>query len=318
MKTLIMQPQKSISTRGWAGLLFLAMLWGGSFVANRLALNELGVFSTVALRVSGACVVIWIYVAIRGLALPRDPRIWAAMVVMGLLNNAMPFSLIAWGQLSIPSGLAAILNGATAIFGVLIAAIALGDERLTARKLAGVLLGFAGVTTAIGIGALRAFDLTSLSQLAILGASACYAISGAFARVWLRGIAPQVAVAGMLTASAVMMLPLAFWMEGLPSVGHAASVWFGMAYLSIVSTAIAYLVFYRLLDLIGAGNTSLVTLMVAPFAIVLGALILDETLPLRAYVGFGILALGLMVIDGRIGGRIGGAKKTLAEPPHPV
>ena len=322
MSIVSIAPQKSFSTRAWAEMLFLAMLWGGSFVANRLALNELGVFTTVALRVLGGCTVIWIYIALRRLPLPRDPKIWAALLVMGLLNNVVPFSLIAWGQLSIPSGLAAILNGATAIIGVLVAALALSDERLTGRKLIGVVLGFAGVATAIGIGALRALDLTSLAQLAILGASTCYAVSGVFARVWLRGVAPQVAVAGMLTTSVLIMLPLALWTEGVPSAPQAASVWLGVAYLAVVSTAIAYLMFYRLLELVGAGNTSLVTLLVAPIAIVLGAVILGETLPLRAYVGFGILALGLMVVDGRIGGRFGGrlgeAKKTLAEPVPPV
>ena len=147
-----MTPQKTIPPRAWAELLLLATIWGGSFISNRLALNEVPVLTTVAFRVTGACLLLWVYVRLRGLDIPRSPRIWAAFLVMGLLNNALPFTLITWGQLTIPSGLAAIVNASTAIFGVLTAALLFRDERLTARRLTGVLLGFTGVAVAIGLG----------------------------------------------------------------------------------------------------------------------------------------------------------------------
>ena len=295
-----MTPQKSIPPRAWAELLLLAMIWGGSFISNRLALNEVPVLTTVAFRVAGACILLWVYVRLRRLPVPRSPRIWLAFLVMGLLNNALPFTLITWGQLTIPSGLAAIVNASTAIFGVLVAALAFRDERLTARRLTGVLLGFAGVAVAIGLHALATLNLASLPQLALVAAAISYALAAVFARRMLGGLPPQVAAAGMLTGSSLLMLPTALWIDGPPVLTHGAQVWGALGYLAIIATAGAYLLYYRVLGMAGAGNLSLVTLLTAPVAIVMGALILNEALPLRAYAGFALIALGLLIIDGRL------------------
>jgi drug/metabolite transporter (DMT)-like permease len=295
-----MTPQKSIPPRAWAELLLLATIWGGSFISNRLALNEVPVLTTVAFRVAGACLLLWVYVRLRRLPVPRSFRIWLAFLAMGLLNNALPFTLITWGQLTIPSGLAAIVNASTAIFGVLVAALAFRDERLTARRLTGVLLGFAGVAVAIGLHALTTLNLTSLPQLALVAAAISYALAAAFARRVLGGLPPQVAAAGMLTGSSLLMLPTALWIDGPPVLTHGAQVWGALGYLAILSTAGAYLLYYRVLGMAGAGNLSLVTLLTAPVAIVMGALILNEALPLRAYAGFALIALGLLIIDGRL------------------
>jgi drug/metabolite transporter (DMT)-like permease len=295
-----MTPQKSIPPRAWAELLLLATIWGGSFISNRLALNEVPVLTTVAFRVAGACILLWVYVRLRRLPVPRSPRIWLAFLVMGLLNNALPFTLITWGQLTIPSGLAAIVNASTAIFGVLVAALAFRDERLTARRLTGVLLGFAGVAVAIGLHALTTLNLTSLPQLALVAAAISYAVAAVFARRVLGGLPPQVAAAGMLTGSSLLMLPTALWIDGPPVLTHGAQVWGALGYLAIIATAGAYLLYYRVLGMAGAGNLSLVTLLTTPVAIVMGALILNEALPLRAYAGFALIALGLLIIDGRL------------------
>ena len=295
-----MAPQKSIPPRAWAELLLLATIWGGSFISNRLALNEVPVLTTVAFRVAGACILLWVYVGLRRLPVPRSFQIWLAFLAMGLLNNALPFTLITWGQLTIPSGLAAIVNASTAIFGVLVAALAFRDERLTARRLTGVLLGFAGVAVAIGLHALATLNLTSLPQLALVAAAISYALAAAFARRVLGGLPPQVAAAGMLTGSSLLMLPTALWIDGPPVLTHGAQVWGALGYLAIISTAGAYLLYYRVLGMAGAGNLSLVTLLTAPVAIVMGALILNEALPLRAYAGFALIALGLLIIDGRL------------------
>lgn len=295
-----MTPQKSIPPRAWAELLLLATIWGGSFISNRLALNEVPVLTTVAFRVAGACILLWVYVRLRRLPVPRSPRIWLAFLAMGLLNNALPFTLITWGQLTIPSGLAAIVNASTAIFGVLVAALAFRDERLTARRLTGVLLGFAGVAVAIGLHAFATLNLASLPQLALVSAAISYALAAVFARRMLGGLPPQVAAAGMLTGSSLLMLPTALWIDGPPVLTHGAQVWGALGYLAIIATAGAYLLYYRVLGMAGAGNLSLVTLLTAPVAIVMGALILNESLPLRAYAGFALIALGLLIIDGRL------------------
>lgn len=301
-----MNPQISMSTRAWGELLLLSLLWGGSFLAISFALREVEVFTVVAIRVAGAAIVLWSYVLLRGLALPRGPRIWGAFLVMGLLNNVIPFSLIVWGQQYIPSGLASILNASTAIFGVIVAAAVFADERLTARKSIGVTLGFAGVATAIGLSALRDLDLRSLAQLAIIGAALSYAFAGAFARGALKGLTPQVAAAGMTSCSALFMVPAALLLEGVPGAALAPATWAALAYLAVVATALAYLLYYRVLAVAGSGNLMLVTLLVAPVAIALGALVLGEELRPEAHAGFALLAAGLIVLDGRLIARLRG------------
>ena len=298
-----MTDQKTIGLLGWTEMGCLSLIWGGSFLANRVALEEAPVATTVALRVLGAALVLWLVVWARGLAVPRPGRIWGAFLLLGLLNNALPFSLIVWGQQSIESGLAAILNASTAILGVLVAAVAFRDERLTAQKGWGVALGFLGVVVVIGPAALHDFDVTSLSQMAIVGASLSYAVSGALARVASRGVEPLVAAAGMVTGSSFIMLPAALVIDGLPVTLRSPSTWAAIAYLAVFCSALAYLLFYRLLRRVGAGNTSLVTLMIAPVAILLGSMVYGEDLPLRAYGGFALLALGLAILDGRLARR---------------
>ncbi len=298
-----MTEQKSIPLSAWAEMVALSLIWGGSFLANRVALEEAAVATTVAIRVGGAAAVLWAVVLSRGLPVPRFGPIWGAFLLMGLLNNVIPFSLIVWGQQSIESGLAAILNASTAIMGVLVAAAAFRDERLTTRKLLGVALGFGGVVVVIGPDALRGFDITAAAQLAILGASLSYAVAGTWGRFASRGVEPLVAAAGMLTGSSLLMLPAAWLLDGAPDGAWTWPTWAALAYLAVICSAVAYLIFYRLLRRVGAGNTSLVTLMIAPVAILLGAAVYDEALPARAYAGFAILAGGLAVLDGRLGGR---------------
>ncbi|MEZ5867798.1 MAG: DMT family transporter [Defluviimonas denitrificans] len=293
-------PQQNLSPRAWALLLLLALIWGGSFLSNRAALEEVGVLTTVAFRVGGAAIVLWGWIFWRGLALPGG-RHAGRFLIMGLLNNVIPFTLIVWGQTQVESGLAAILNAATAIFAVLLSALVFADERLTPRKALGVALGFTGVAMAMGVGHLFAFDPRSLGQIAILGASVSYACAAAYGRVALKGLRPEVSAAGMVTGAALVMIPLALWREGVPTFGYAPATWAALAYLALMASALAYLLYYAVLQVAGAGNLSLVTLLIPPFAIALGALVYGEALPLAAYLGFGVLALGLLILDGRIG-----------------
>ena len=295
-----MAPQTTLSPRAWTEMMALALIWGASFLAMRIALDEIGPLTAVSHRVVWAALLLWVWVWLRGYALPRGAAIWIGFLGMGILNNAIPFTLMAWGQLHIPTGLTAILNAATAIFGVIAAAIFFADERLTLRRAAGVLLGFAGVTTAIGPGALLSFDVTSLAQLAVIAGTVSYALAGVWARKRLRGLRPEVAAAGMLTVSSVVMLPLAWAVEGRPSLDLRPETWAAIGYFAVVATALAFLLYYRVLAMVGAGNLMLVTLLIPPVAIVLGAWVRDEALSGRAYAGFAVLALGLALLDGRI------------------
>jgi len=292
--------QKTISSRAWAELLLLSFIWGGSFLSIRIALDEIGPLTAVAHRTGWAMLILWAYVVIRRLKIPTDARIWGAFLVMGLLNNVIPFSLMAWGQLHIETGLTSILNASTAIFGVIAAAIFFADEQLTARKAIGVTIGFFGVSTAIGLGAFKNFDIRSLGQLAVIGGTISYALAGVWARKMLGHLTPQVAAAGMLTGASLITIPISYAVEGPFNLDLEPRTWAAISYYAIVATAIAYMLYYRVLAMAGSGNLMLCTLLVAPVAIALGAIVLGEALPLRAYAGFGLLALGLVILDGRL------------------
>ena len=286
--------------RAWAEMILLAAIWGASFLAIRVALDEVAPLTSVAHRTGWAMLVLWAVVAIMRLPLPRDPRIWLGVLGMGLLNNVIPFGLMAWGQLYIETGLTSILNGATAIFGVIAAALFFADERITTRKAIGVTLGFFGVATAIGLDNFRSFDLQSLAQLAILAGTVSYALASVWARNFLGGLPPQVAAAGMLTGSTLITLPLAWIVDGPISLDLTPPTLLAIGYYALIATAGAYLLYYRVLALAGSGNLMLVTLLIPPVAITLGALVRNEALGPNAFAGFALLALGLAILDGRI------------------
>jgi drug/metabolite transporter (DMT)-like permease len=234
--------------------------------------------------------------------LPREPRIWLAFFGMGLFNNVIPQTLIVWGQTQIPSGLASILNATTPLFGVLVAHFFTSDEKMTGKKLAGVIVGFAGVAIMVGPAALRGLGTHIWAQLAILLASAFYGISGVYGRRFKRlGVAPMVTATGQLTASTLMLAPLALlidhsWTLATPS----AATWLAIAGLALLSTALAYLIFFRLLASAGATNLLLVTFLIPVSAVFLGSLFLGEHLEAKHFIGMGFIAAGLAAIDGRL------------------
>lgn len=290
---------RDIPNRAWAELALLSLIWGGSFLAIRTALDEIPFVTSVAYRVGVAALVLWAWVALRRLAVPTSPRVWGALLGMGVLNNVLPFSLMAWGQLHIETGLTSILNAGTAVFGVLVAALLLADERLTLRRGLGVALGFFGVATAIGLKNLTSLDLRSAAQLAVVAGTISYAFAGVWARVMLQGLAPQVAAAGMLTGSALVMIPAALLLDGPVLPQHPDTI-LAIGYYAVIATALAYLLYFRVLAMAGSGNLMLCTLLVAPVAILLGASVRGEVLSPNVYAGFALLAVGLAVLDGRV------------------
>jgi drug/metabolite transporter (DMT)-like permease len=299
-----MNTQKSLSLAAWVSLISLALIWGASFLSFAIGLRELPVFTLVAHRVFWGALALWGVVFALRIPLPANLKTWGALLIMGLLNNAIPFSLIAWGQTYIESGLASIINGSTAIFGILIAALVFTDERLTGRKMIGVFIAFLGVCITIGWQALQNFDIRSLAQLALLGASFAYGMAASWGRHALRGLHPIMAATGMLTGAAIIMVPLALFTDGLPRFDLMPATIGAVFFLAIPATSIAYLLYYRALNLAGSGNLSLVTLLVPPTAVFWGAVVLDEALPASAYLGFAIIALGMIILDGRVFRRI--------------
>ena len=286
----------------WLILLVLAVIWGGAFFFIGVAVRHVPPLTYVWLRLTIGALGLWAYLMIRGerISLPR--QVWGSIVLLALLNNALPFALFGWGQTHIASGLASILNATTPIWGVVVAHFLTRDERMNPRKVAGVLLGFGGVATMIGPSLLSSLGTSGLAQLACVTASLSYALAAVWARRFKRlGISPFSVTTGQLTAGAIVMLPVSMlvdhpWAHAMPPL----SPWAAITALALVCTALGYVLYFRLIDHAGATNALLVTLLVPPVAIVLGGLFLSETLAPQDFGGLALIALGLAAIDGRL------------------
>ena len=284
----------------WAMFLLLALVWGGSFFFAEIALRALSPVSITLHRVVWAVPVLWLVVRFKGYPLPGDPRIWGAYLVMGVLNNAIPFSLIFWGQTHISSGLASILNATTAMIGAVVAGIVLRDEPLTQNKVVGALAALFGVAVIVGPSALFEFSLVDLAQLAVLGATASYAFAGVWGRLALSGQPALVNALGMLMGSSILMVPIVISADGVPKLNLFGETWAAVLGLSLMSTAFAYALYFAILARAGAANLLLVTLLIPPVAITLGHLFLGEVINANAWSGFFVIALGFAITDGRL------------------
>lgn len=291
----------SMNSKIWAMLILLSTLWGGSFFFVGVAVNDIPTLTIVTLRVGIAALTLWGIAIIIGLRPPKSLKVWVSFLGMGLLNNVIPFALIVWGQTQIASGLAAILNAATPIFTVVVAGMMLPDERPTPLKLIGISLGFIGVTVMIGIPALDS-ETNLLAQLAIVGAAISYALAGVYGRRFKSmGVNPVITAAGQVTASTLILLPTSLLIDGAIDVSAInINSWMAIIGLAVLSTALAYVLYFKILELAGATNVLLVTLLVPVSAVLLGSLFLNESLQMIHLLGMALIALGLSAIDGRL------------------
>lgn len=291
----------------WGMLVLLSVIWGASFFFAAVALGGFPPLTIVLGRVAIAAAVLVLVCRAMGLALPRGREAWLAVAGMGLLNNAVPFSLIIAGQQFIPSGLAAVVNAATPVFAVLCAHLLTRDEPATATRLAGALTGLAGVAILAGPAAFATGGAAELLGILLcLGACLSYGLSGVWSRRIARtGLAPIPTAAGQCVASSLMVLPLVVlfdqpWtLPAPPLEAVLAVIAFGL-----FPTALAYVLFYWTLARAGATNTMLVTLLVPVTALLLGTLVLGEVLAPRHFLGLAVIAAGLLVIDGRLLARL--------------
>jgi drug/metabolite transporter (DMT)-like permease len=293
-------PTLTLDPKSIPMLLLLAAVWGGSFFFGEVALREVPPLTITLHRVIWAVPILVLIVLFKGILVPRSPRIWGAYLVMGALNNAIPFSLIFWGQTQIESGLASILNGTTAMFAAVVAGLLLPDEPLTAKKVIGAGLGIAGVAFIMGPSALTNFNPSNLAQLAILGATLSYAFAGVWGKTALAGQLPLMNALGMLIGSTVLMIPIVLVFDGLPNLALSLGVWGALIGMAVLSTALAYFLYFAILVRAGAANLLLVTLLIPPIAIGLGAVFLNERMGIEAWIGFVIIGLGFAVTDGRL------------------
>lgn len=292
--------ETSMGAVEWGLLLALGLVWGGSFLFAELALTTWPPLTVVLGRIVLGAILLNLVVLGSGQRLPRDAAMWRALIVMGVLNSVIPFSLIVWGQTHVTSGLASILYASTSLFTVLLAPLLVQEERLTAPRLLGVLIGLLGVAVMLGPDAFSGGNDAILGELAILGGSISYALASIWGRRF-RGTPSSVAAAGQLSVAAVAMAPIAFlvdrpWTLPAPTPGVVV----GIAGLGLLSTMVGYLLYFTVLRRAGAVNVSLVTLIVPPSALLLGALVLGEHVSPRDLLGLLCITLGLVVIDGRV------------------
>lgn len=286
----------------WALLITLSVLWGGSFFFMEVSVASLPPLTVVVLRVGLAALALNAIAMLLGMRMPSSPQVWGTFIIMGVLNNLIPFSLIVWGQTHIASGLASILNATTPLFTVVAAHFLTADEKATGVRLAGAAVGLIGVVLMIGPDAVRTMSAGVMGQLAVLGAAVSYALAGIYGRRFARrGLSPMTTATGQLTAATFVLIPLAAvvdrpWILAMPGTWTIGSV----CALALLSTALAYIIYFRILATAGATNLLLVTFLVPVSAILLGTLILGEHLDARHFAGMGLIGLGLAAIDGRI------------------
>ncbi|GLH75247.1 ABC transporter permease [Bradyrhizobium sp. SSBR45G] len=288
-----------MDARDWSLLGLLSLLWSGSFIFNGLALKELPPLTLVLLRIALAAAILLPVLRLRGLGFPVGIAGWRPYFAVALFNNVVPFCLIVIGQTFITSGLAAVLNATTPLFTIVVMAAA-GDERLSARRVAGLIVGLVGVVI-LRSGAGLDGSGDGYGLLFGLGASLSYGIAALLVRRHLASSPPLATATFQLSASSMMMLVIAGvvdqpWHLAMPGL----QTWLALIGLAALSTAFAYIVFFQVLRRSGATNVTLVTLLIPLTTILLGSLVLGETISLQEIVGALVIGSALLVIDGRI------------------
>jgi drug/metabolite transporter (DMT)-like permease len=294
-----------MTLRQWGAFALLSLIWGASFMLIKVGLAAMPPLTLVAGRITSGAVALWIIIRWRGYSFPTAPAMLGALAIMGFFNNAVPFSLITWGETTIDSGLAAVLNSTVPLFTVIIAHLWLADERLTLRAVVGLLVGFLGVIEVVRAGASE-FGVTMLGagdlggQLAVILASASYAAATVFARRYLRAVHPFVLATAQLTTGAIFMwLAVAIWEWPLAvDTGAPVSI-LAVLILGVVNTGVAYMLYFRLLSDVGATRTTLVTYVVPAVGLSLGFFVLDEPLTLTVILGFLLIVCGVMLVSHR-------------------
>jgi drug/metabolite transporter (DMT)-like permease len=308
-----------MSLQNWIRLLILSLLWGGSFLFAAIAIkgwpagtgNSIPPLTVVLIRVAVASLTLLVVLRLMGVALPRGHAVWVAFLGMGLLNNVIPFSLIFWGQSQLPAsvaaGLASILNATTPLFTVIVAHVLTADEKATPVKIAALCIGLAGVAAMIGADVVSQIGASVAGQLACLGAALTYAFAGLFGRRFkAMGVTPMQTAFGQVAASTLMMLTIAGLVEQpLSAAAPGAVPLAAVVAMGVVSTALAYILFFQILASAGATNLALVTFLIPVSGILLGWAVLGEALKPQHFLGMACIALSLALIDGRLFRRSG-------------
>lgn len=286
------------------GLLLLGALWGASFLFIKIGVAEMLPETLVAMRLTLAAAVLLVVLYATGLRLPMRWQAWRDFAFTGVVGLVLPFLFISWGEQSIASGTASILNATTPLFTALIAYLWTRGEHLTGTKLLGVVLGFVGVVIAVGGIDFQLGDASTQGEIAVLLASICYGISGVYARKAFQNMPAMVPATGQLTCAALLFVPIALARHGIPTPLPSLKVLAAVTTLALVGTSIAYILLYWLIERIGSTRSSMVTYLVAPIALVYGAVFLREAITFNALIGLALVVVGILLANGLIGSSV--------------
>lgn len=285
----------------WALFLGLGFLWGSSFMWIKIALEEVGPLTLVAWRLLFGVTGMALVVLVRRVRLPQRTTTWLKLALLGLVNSALPFVLISWGELSVDSAVASVLNSTVPLFTLIIAHVFLDDDRMTAARVGGLTLGFVGVLLLMS----RDFNAASLAtsllgQLAILAAAFFYAVGGVFARRSLRQVEPILQAAVPLVAADMLVWPLAISLESGPLLPQSGLTWLSLLWLGLLGSCMAYLIYFVLLHRVGPTRATTVTYLVALLGVILGVVFLGEQLEWRLGLGALIVVSGIALVNRRV------------------
>jgi drug/metabolite transporter (DMT)-like permease len=304
-----------MSLKDWGAFWLLGVIWGASFLWIKIGVAEIGPITLVAFRLLFALLGLMVVFALQRRAFPRDAKTLWALVFMGVFNTAIPFALISWGETRIDSALAAILNGTVPLFTIVIAHYWLSDEKISLMRVVGLIVGFFGVVVLVsrdfGPQGVRS---SIVGQLAVLAASVSYAVSATFSRRHLRGIAPVVQATSIVFIADVLAwagVPLAERPVTWPTL---PITWFALIWLGLLGSCFAYLLYFYLLNSVGATKSTLVTYVFPVIGLILGIIFLGETADWRLLVGSALVVGGIAVVNVRMRA---GAPVAVGVPPEP-
>lgn len=288
-----------MALRNFLWLLLLAALWGPSFLFIKVAVEDIPPLTLVLARVGIAAILLNLILRSQGRSLPKFGPIWKHVAFMALIHNAVPFALYNWSEQYIDSALAAIFNGVTPLFTIILAHLFVKDDRLTLAKVIGVLIGFGGLFLLIAPSLFEGVRATSLGLIAAAAAAASYGVAMVYSRLYLRGLPPLVAPTAQLSLAALYMLPVSLWFERPFSLAAPSwMAWGSLFVLAVFGTAVAFVVYYRIIEQTSATFVSMVTYMIPVFGIGLGVMVLGEQLDWNAYLGCGLILVGVMIVNG--------------------
>jgi drug/metabolite transporter (DMT)-like permease len=290
------------SNVNWLVFLALGFMWGSSYLFIKIGVETFETFSLVAFRLAIGAVLLWAVVAVAREPLPRSPRMYGHLVVLATVSIAIPFGLITWAEQSVDSSLAAILNSTVPLFVIVIAPLVLYDEPIRVNGIVGLAVGFAGVAVLTSPG-LDHGGTNLAGAVALLGSSLSYAVGGVYARRFVKGLRPMIPAVFQVTFALVIMGVLAFALEEPLAVEPDAAAIFSVVWLGLLGSGLAYLAFFRLIRSWGATRTSLVAYTLPVFGIVLGFLVLGETIDARVLAGTVLVIAGVALVNSRFGRR---------------